>query len=66
MLKTALTIISLLGFTTYALAENKSATDACVDQEQGNVCSYTDEKGNEFNGSCQYDSAKQLFCQAYN
>ena len=65
MLKTVLALIGLLSFTTAAFA-GKSATDACVDQEQGNVCSYYDEKDNQVDGSCQFDSSKNLVCQANN
>lgn len=68
MFKTIFTLISLLGFATGAFAAPTSTMiDACVDKQQGDVCEYTDEKDNQFNGKCQLNSADNtLYCQAYN
>lgn len=64
MLKIAVTLISLLSLSTIALAD--TTKDACADKQQGDLCSYTDEKDNDFNGSCQLDANKTLVCQANN
>jgi hypothetical protein len=47
-------------------APAQNTIDACADKDQGDVCSFTNDLGNDINGACQYISNDEsaLVCQA--
>jgi hypothetical protein len=40
--------------TTLTAGSAQAALDACSDKDAGDVCSFTNEKGDSINGSCGY------------
>ena len=44
-------------------APSKAAIDACSGKSEGDVCNYTNSKGEDKSGTCANTSDNQLFCK---